>query len=92
MVRDFHHFYNPSVWGQPAQFHAMLCKDRAIVIVHFITVAVPFMDCFCAINLVSPGGLVQDTRVRPQPQRAANVFHAALVWHQRNDGMGGIGV
>ncbi len=49
MIRYFDHFDDSSVRGNAAEVHAVIGQGVPIVIIDFVTVAVPFMDRFFPI-------------------------------------------
>ena len=67
MIRKLDHLDNAAVRGDAGEHHAMFLQHGAVVIVDLIAVAVALMDSFFAIESVSLGILVQDTRIRTKP-------------------------
>ena len=92
MLCDFTHLHDASVGRETGQMQTIFGEDSTIIIVDLIAVAVPLINCLLAVKLEGFGSPVQHAGIRAQSQRAADILNAVLVGHERDDGMGGVGV
>ena len=67
MILQLNHLDDAAVRGKAGECQSIVGQDTAEVIVDLIAVAVALMDSFFAIESVSLGILVQDTRIRTKP-------------------------
>ena len=64
--RNFYHFYDTSIRRKATQFHTVFSKNVTVIIVHFVSVTMSFVDGFFSVNLISKGISIQNTWVRTE--------------------------
>lgn len=85
MVRQFNHFDDLMIWGEPAQHHPAGYQNIPVMIINLITMTVPFMNKRRLIGRIGARVLMKDAGIQPQPHGSVRFFKARLIWHQVND-------
>ena len=69
----------------------MLLQYFTIIIIYFISMAVPLMDFSRAIELECQGAVSERAGIRTKPQRTADILDTDLVFHDMDDRMVRVG-
>ena len=67
-------------------------EDGTIVVVDLVAVTMALVDCFCSIQRVCLGALIQLTGIGAKAECAADIAIGVLIGHERDDRMRGLRV
>src|SRR5512141_2534282 len=81
MIRKLNHLHQVVVRADTAEDHSFRGEKGLKCIVHFVAVAMPFVDEISMICLVSFRSLLEVAGVRTQPHRPAVLFDLLLFQH-----------
>ena len=80
MIGDFDHFDEFAVFGAARHPHAPLLESLHVVVVYFVTMAVPFVDHLLPVGLPGQGILREHTGLFAKAHGAAEVFVAGALF------------
>ena len=63
VIRNFDHLNDSSIRGSTAKLHSVLSQGCAVIVVDLVAVTMALGDFLFAVNLIGPGGFVQNARI-----------------------------
>ena len=99
MLRQFDDLDELAVWRKAREYHAVVGKDLAEIVVEFVAMAVAFANFFAAVEFAGEGPFDESAWILAETLGATHVFDVFLVEHEVDDvvwgllvKLGGVGI